>query len=236
MQATPVGGLTPCTYCGSNLLRGRDALRLGSVRLPALPAAASAATPAPIRRLRKQDEAVYVLPSFASRHSAGAMAIALLFLAPFAAAPLVGVVLIWAEPGLLAATKALISLFRIALALAMSAALALAFGSVHTVSVNRFAVAHELRLLGFRVRSETLPIVRLIEVECGLDDTALRVNLRLRSPTRKIEVNTTQKHPDGARFLRAVIGALEPVLRATGRLEADAVAGADAARGQIGRC
>ena len=57
----------------------------------------------------------------------------------------------------------------------------------------------------------------LVEIGCSLDEA--RVALRLRSPTRKITLDALQKPPSGARFLRAVLEALEPHLRATGRLE-----------------
>jgi hypothetical protein len=207
-------GMVACAYCGSALVQGRDALRLGPVSLPPLPMAAALAEPAEGRR--QGDATVFALPSFASRHPTAALVVAVLFPVPCVGGLGVGGALAWSDLAYLPATRLLLVAFCLALALAGLFGIAYVYWARHTVSVSRFAVRYALHLFGVRLHEAALPLVRLVEVSGALDDS--HVQLRLKSPVREISFQATQVAPDGARFLRGVRDALMSELRATGRV------------------
>jgi hypothetical protein len=207
-------GVSACAYCGSALVHAREALRLDPVSLPPLPMAAATAEPGEGRRVG--DATVFTLPSFASRHPTAAIVVAILFAVPCTGGLGLGALLAWSDLSALPATRLLLVVFCLGLALAGLFGIAHVYWAEHTVSVSRYAVRHELHLFGMRVRQAALPLVRLTEATCALDDT--HVTLQLKSPMRHLSMQATHAAPDGARFLRGVRDALMSELRAAGRV------------------
>jgi hypothetical protein len=209
-------GLSACIYCGSALVQGREALHLGPVSLPPLPMAAALAEPA--EGSRQGDATVFALPSVATRHPTAALVVAVLFAVPCMGGLGVGGALAWSDLAYLPATRLVLVVFCLALTLAGLFGIAYVYWARHTVSVSRFAVRYELHLFGWQVREAALPLVRLVEVTAGLDES--HVLLELKSPVRQVSIQATQVAPDGARFLRGVRDALMSELRAAGRVVA----------------
>jgi hypothetical protein len=213
------GAVADCVYCGSSLVLGRATLRLGPLERTPLPAAAGEAVPLRSRTGPDADAAVFVLPSFVSRHGNGSAFGALIILAPFILAPMAGAAVALLDGGLLPATRVLAALYCAAFSAALAFGAALVFWGENPIQVDRHAITWELRLFGRRLRSVKLPIARLTRIDVGLDDGAgARVRLALRTPTRSFSLDQPQQPPEGARFLRAVVDALEPALRRAGRL------------------